>query len=145
MKNFIGVGNRLPWHYPADLKRFFRLTLLGTVIMGRRTWESLPKRPLEQRRNLVITTAPIAGVECFANLEAALADCSGEIWIIGGARLFAAAMHLADRIDLTLVPDRIEGPNAVYFPSIDGELYLAGPVVVHEDDPRLRRQLYQRH
>ncbi len=74
----IGVGNDLPWHYSADLKRFKRLTMGNTIVMGRLTWESLPKKPLPGRRNIVITSRELAPVEsgeveCFAAIEDARA------------------------------------------------------------------------
>lgn len=140
----IGVGNDLPWHYPADLKRFKRLTLGNTIIMGRSTWESLPKKPLPGRRNIVITSRELAGVECFAAIEAALATCTGDVWFIGGARIFAAAMEIADVIDLTYVPDRIDAPNAVRFPKLDNAVWQGEPVHQHEDDERLQRQIFRR-
>jgi dihydrofolate reductase len=140
----IGVGNTIPWRYPADMKRFKRLTAGATIIMGRNTWDSLPKKPLPERRNVVITSRAIEGVECFASIEAALATCSGDVWFIGGARIYAEAMAHADLIDLTYVPDRIDAPGAVRFPEIDARVWRAGPRVRHEDDPRLERQELRR-
>lgn len=140
----IGVANDIPWYYPADLKRFKRLTLGSTIIMGRRTWESLPKKPLPKRRNVVITRSRIEGVDCFTDVEAALATCQGDVWFIGGARLYQEAMQHADVIDLTHVPDRIEAEEAVHFPAIDPALFEAGPRQQHEDDPRLERQIFRR-
>ena len=140
----IGVDNDIPWHYPKDLQRFKRLTLGGTVIMGRRTWESLRRKPLPGRRNLVITRTRIPEAECFPDLEAALATCTGEIWFIGGARLYEAAMRHADRIDLTWVPDHVDRPDAVRFPDIDERVFEAGPRLPHEEDERLERQVFVR-
>jgi len=140
----IGVGNTIPWHYPADLKRFKRLTAGATVIMGRRTWESLPRKPLPKRRNIVITRSRIDGVECFAGLADALATCSGDVWFIGGARLYEEAMQYADVIDLTYVPDRVPAQGAVCFPEIDAQRFEAGPRQPVEDDPRLENQVFRR-
>jgi dihydrofolate reductase len=92
----IGRGGTIPWHYSADFKRFKRLTLDDTVIMGRLTWESLPKKPLAGRRNVVITSQRLPDVECFQSLEEALATCEGDIWFIGGARIYEEAMRVAD-------------------------------------------------
>ncbi len=64
----IGKDNSIPWHYSEDLKRFKSLTLDKTVIMGRRTWESLPVKPLPERRNIVITRSSLDGVECFQSM-----------------------------------------------------------------------------
>ncbi|MFQ5792376.1 MAG: dihydrofolate reductase [Acidobacteriota bacterium] len=143
-KGVIGVGGRLPWHYSADLRRFKRLTMGATLIMGRRTWESLPRKPLPGRRNLVITRSKMEGVECFRDIPSALATCKGDVWFIGGARLFREALPYADVIDMTFVPDDIESSDAVYFPELDPAEWRAGPLRPHEDDPRLKRRIYQR-
>ena len=71
-EGIIGKDNSIPWHYSADLKRFKRLTLGKTVIMGRRTWESLPVKPLPDRRNIVITQSSLEDVECFQSIDNAL-------------------------------------------------------------------------
>jgi dihydrofolate reductase len=140
----IGRDGTIPWHYSADFKRFKRLTLNGTVIMGRLTWESLPRRPLVERRNVVITGRDLPGVECFRTLEAALAASEGDVWFIGGARVYEEAMRFADTIDLTYVPDRIEGDNCVHFPAIDDSNWEAGPLEADLEDPRLKRRIYRR-
>ena len=140
----IGASGRMPWHYPEDLKRFKRLTLGSTVIMGRLTWESLAKKPLVGRRNVVITGRKLEGVECFPTLEAALATCEGDVWFIGGTRVFAEAMKFADTIDLAYVPDAIGPEGAVYFPEIPESDWEAGPLETHPDDPRLMHRVYRR-
>lgn len=140
----IGVDGKLPWHYSADHKRFKRLTLGTTVIMGRLTWESLPRKPLAGRRNVVITRRKLEGVECFPTISEALAACEGDVWFIGGARIYEEAMGYADFLDLTFVPDRIEAPGAVYFPEVDETLWEPGPFEVDSEDPRLKRRIYRR-
>ena len=140
----IGVGNKLPWHYPADLKRFKKLTTGDTIIMGRLTWESLPRKPLPNRRNLVITSRSLDGVECFPTIAKALQASAGSIWFIGGARIFAEAMQWVDTIDLTHVPNTITAPDAVFFPPIDSTLFSPGPKETHENDPRLQIQRFTR-
>ena len=109
----LGRSGELVWHLPDDMRHFKELTLGHPVIMGRKTWESLPERfrPLPDRTNIVVTrqegyTAEGATVD--ASLEdalasAALADGVDEIFIIGGGELYAAALPLADRLYLTLV------------------------------------------
>lgn len=109
----IGAGGRLPWHLPADLRRFRALTLGRPVIMGRHTWESIG-RPLPQRRNIVLSRDPAfaaPGCVCVPSLEAAWAACDGapEAMIIGGAGVYAAALPAAGRIHLTLVHARPSG------------------------------------
>jgi len=120
-ENVIGKDNAIPWHYSEDLKRFKRLTIGKTVIMGRKTWESLPVKPLPDRRNIVITRQQIDGVECFKSIDSALEECKGDIWFIGGAGIYEEAMDLADCIDMTLVPDSVSGKNCIYFPEIGNE------------------------
>lgn len=139
----IGLGGRLPWHYPADLARFKRLTVGTAVIMGRRTWESLPKRPLVQRRNVVITKSHLPEVEHHPGLEAALAQIPGPAWVIGGAELYRAALPLVDFIDVTWVPDQVTDPAAILFPELPAD-FEAGAPEVHPDDPRLTLQRFQR-
>jgi dihydrofolate reductase len=104
----IGRDNALLWHLPEDLARFKALTLGKPVVMGRKTWESLPPkfRPLPGRRNLVVSRSvrELAGAEVFASLEAALAACSEpEVCVIGGAELYALALPRADKLALTEV------------------------------------------
>jgi dihydrofolate reductase len=104
----IGRGNGLIWHESADQKFFRAVTMGHPVIMGRRTWESLPERfrPLPGRRNVVVTRDPAwraAGAELAASLDAALALVEGspKAFVIGGAQLFAQALPHADELVLT--------------------------------------------
>jgi len=119
----IGVDNRLPWHLPADLQHFKALTLGNTVIMGRKTWESLPAkfRPLPGRRNVVVTrdgNYRAEGAVVALSLPAAIeAAETGEAFVIGGAELYAAALPLADRLELTEIDAAFEGDT--HFPAID--------------------------
>ncbi len=122
----IGAGGSLPWHLPGDLKRFKDITLGKPVIMGRKTWDSLPKKPLPGRTNIVLTrdTAFAAeGTVAAHSLEAALAlaarENPSEIMIIGGADIFAAALPLATTIHLTEVHDAPAGD--VFLPAFPAE------------------------
>jgi dihydrofolate reductase len=142
----LGIGGKIPWHYPADLKRFKRLTAGATVVMGRATFESIG-RPLPQRRNVVVTRTAIAmaGVESVTSLEDAIALAGdADVWFIGGARIYAEAMKHVDTIDVTYVPDRVPVEGAVLAPPIDPRVFEAGDPVVHEDDARLTRRVYTR-
>ena len=112
--------------------------------MGRLTWESLPKKPLVGRRNIVITRRKLDGVECFPSVEAALATCEGDVWFIGGTRVFEEAMRHADVIDLAYVPDSVAVEGAVYFPEIPKSDWEAGPLETHPDDRRLKHRVYRR-
>ena len=142
-EGIIGKDNTLPWHYSADLKRFKRLTTDNTIIMGRKTWESLPIKPLPNRRNIVITRSSIKDIECFQSIDDALQTCEGDVWFIGGAGIYQEAMQKADIIDMTLVPDSVSGEDCIYFPAID-KSWIEGDTNVLEDDPKLRHKIYTR-
>lgn len=109
----IGADNRLPWHLPEDLRRFKALTLAHPVIMGRRTYASIG-RPLPGRANIVVTRDPgYAAPGCIIvhTLQAALdagAD-DGEIFVIGGAEIYALALPRADRLHLTEIDAEFHG------------------------------------
>jgi dihydrofolate reductase len=103
----IGRDGAIPWHVPEDLARFKELTLGHTVVMGRRTWESLPPRfrPLPGRRNVVVSRNPnysAPGAEVVDSVAAALAD-EGQTWVIGGAEIYHLALPLATRCEVTEV------------------------------------------
>lgn len=144
----IGLEGTIPWHYPADLKRFKRLTTGATVIMGRRTWESLPEknRPLPDRRNVVITSREIEGVETYPSLEEVLGviDEGEDVWFIGGEQLYDAALDHADFIDVVWVPEEIEDPDATRFPPLDPLVWEEGEIAPLEEDPRLKHQVFWR-
>lgn len=123
----IGRGNSLPWHLPADLRRFRERTTGHALIMGRRTFESIGG-PLPGRRTVVVSrnrhfAAP--GVRVAADIKGALALCGGEslVFIAGGGEIYRLALPLADRIELTVLPRPVAGD--VLFPEIDeGEFRL---------------------
>ena len=143
----IGKDGGLPWHISSDLKLFKQITMGKPVIMGRKTWDSLPKRPLSGRANIVLSRdgsfAPKNAVACEELSEAlqigrehAEDDGETEVCVIGGSSVFAAALPKAKRMYLTEVDANPEGD--VYFPAFDEadwievrrEAYPAGP----EDD-----------
>jgi dihydrofolate reductase len=110
----IGRDGGLPWHVSSDLKLFKEITLGKPVIMGRRTWESLPRQPLPGRRNIVITRNAdyvAEGAEIVRSVDEALAACEGEpeVSIIGGGQVYAQAMDRTDRIYLTRIHLEVEG------------------------------------
>jgi dihydrofolate reductase len=119
----IGRANALPWHLPDDLARFKTLTTGGTVLMGRKTAESIG-RALPKRRNLVLTrasVAPFAGQETVASLDAAIAECRDEtLWVIGGGEVYGLALPLAQRVLATEVDVAIDGADA-WFPGLPGQ------------------------
>jgi dihydrofolate reductase len=134
----IGIDNRLPWHLPADLKHFKALTLGHTVVMGRKTWESLPAsfRPLPGRRNIVVTrdgSYQAASATIAMSLPAAIAAAeNGEAFVIGGAELYAAALPLANRLQLTEIDATFEGD--AYFPAIDCHHWRETAREMHHDE-----------
>jgi dihydrofolate reductase len=108
----IGADGALPWRLPEDLALFRALTTGSTVVMGRRTWESLPDRfrPLPGRTNVVLTTDPswsAAGARRAGSVEEVLDD--GDLWVIGGGRVYAAFLPYADRLVVTDVDTRVDG------------------------------------
>jgi len=112
----IGNNNTLPWHLPEDLAHFKRHTSGCPVLMGRKTWDSLPPRfrPLPGRRNLVLTRQShwqAEGAERCDSLEDALARCADapEVWVIGGAQLYALALPRAERVVVTEIGQAFEG------------------------------------
>ncbi|TWF94860.1 dihydrofolate reductase [Saccharopolyspora dendranthemae] len=114
----IGRDGTMPWHLPEDLKHFRTTTAGATVLMGRRTWESLPPRfrPLPGRRNLVLSRTPQDGADTFPDLTQALASASGDVWVIGGAAVYRAALPLADRIVVTEIREPFDGDT--YAPEV---------------------------
>ncbi|MFH1296639.1 MAG: dihydrofolate reductase [Bacteroidota bacterium] len=118
----IGKDNKLLWHLPDDLKRFKRLTTGHSVIMGKNTWESLPKRPLPDRRNIVITDDPddhFEGAEMVMSIDSALALCKhdDENFVMGGASIYQQFLPLADRLYLTRVHKTFDGD--AFFPELN--------------------------
>lgn len=115
----IGFENKLLYWLPNDLKRFKALTTGHTIIMGRNTFESLPKGALPNRRNVVLsrTTKELPGCEVFPTLEEALQSCRSDedIYIIGGARVYEQAIRFADRLCLTEIDDTPKDADA-FFP-----------------------------
>lgn len=122
----IGFQNRLLFHIPADLEHFKRSTLGHTVIMGRRTFESLPKGPLPNRRNIVLSRqlASIGGCEVYLSLSEALRACEGEpeVFVIGGDSVYREALPLAHRLLLTLVDQDADHADAFFPPYDDWKL-----------------------
>jgi len=112
----IGNNNTMPWHLPEDMAHFKRLTQGWPVIMGRKTWDSLPPkfRPLPGRRNVVITRQQgwkEDGAEPASSLADALSLCgqSEEVWVMGGAQIYAQAEPLAHRIEVTEIAQDFAG------------------------------------
>jgi dihydrofolate reductase len=114
----IGNNNTLIWHLPEDLKRFKELTTGNTIVMGRKTYESIG-RPLPNRRSIIITRDPdysVEGCEVVNSLEEALLLSNSDCFIIGGGEIYRQAIDIADRIYLTLINKEFEGDTS--FPEL---------------------------
>ena len=123
----IGRDNTLPWRLPEDLAHFKRTTMGAPVIMGRKTWESIG-RPLPGRRNIVVSRNAqlrLDGAETSSSLEDALRLCVGveQVFLIGGAQLYAEALPSADRLIVTEIDADIAGDAR--FPAIDPQRWIA--------------------
>ena len=118
--NVIGFNNKLIWNIPNDLKRFKELTLGHSVIMGRKTFESLPN-PLPKRRNIIITKNKDYsrdGIEVTSNIEDAIDLCKSDSqpFIIGGGEIYSQTIETVDKIELTRVFENYKGD--AFFPNI---------------------------
>ena len=126
----IGKDNALPWSLPEDMAHFRKLTMGWPCVMGRKTWESLPRRPLPGRLNIIVSKTLRGGssanddVKIFSSLPAAIAHCAAyqKIFICGGASIYAEAFSLANRIELTLIHRSYEGD--AFFPEIDPAVWV---------------------
>jgi len=136
----IGKDNQLPWHLPSDMKYFKNKTWAMPVVMGRKTFEALGK-PLEGRTNIVITRQTDwkpAGVEIVHSIDQAIVEATKldakEIFIIGGAEIFSAALPSTDRIYLTLIHHNFEGD--AFFPELKQEEWKLVSNKDHEADEK---------
>ncbi len=130
----IGKDGGLPWHIPSDLKHFKAVTLGKPVIMGRKTWESLPRKPLPGRQNIVVTrqngfVAEGAEVAHSVSDAISLAGELPEICVIGGAELFVSLLPRANRIYLTRVLAVVEGDTIM--PEVSGKEWVTRDLVLH--------------
>lgn len=136
----IGFENRLLFRLSADLKRFKELTTSHTIIMGRKTFESLPKGALPNRRNVVLSRradVSFEGCEVFGSLKAALQSCGEDeqVFIIGGESVYAEALPLADRLYLTHVKATPAQADA-FFPKFDASAWKVVKEEAHEADEK---------
>lgn len=129
----IGNNNQLPWHYSEDLKHFKEITTGKTIVMGYNTYKSIGK-PLPNRRNIVISYAPVEGVETYASIPAMIdqltSEGASEIFIIWWAMMYQQFLPLADRIYLTEIKKAYVGDT--YFPIFEDQFTEIGREV-HED------------
>lgn len=140
--NAIGKDNQLLWHLPADLKHFKDITSGHTIIMGRKTYDSIG-RPLPNRRNIVITRSQdliIPGIEVTNSLDQALSLCDAEeeeeVFIIGGAELYKHALEATNRIYLTRVHHTYDADT--FFPEIEAGKWTETNIENHQPDEKNR-------
>ena len=136
----IGYQGKLLYWLPDDLRNFKATTSGHTVLMGRKTFQSLPKGALPNRRNIILTrdTAFSAdSAECFTTLEAALASCtaSEQVFCIGGEQLYKQTIHYADQLIVTEI-EAIASHADAYFPEIDNKLWIETKRVFHAKDEK---------
>ncbi len=142
-KNFaIGRNNDLLYHLPNDLKHFKQITTGHTIIMGKNTFDSFPKRPLPNRRNIVVAfpeqiPQDKEGAEWMTSLDEAFAESAndGEVFIIGGAYVYKQTFPLVDRLYLTIIDDEPDNAD-VYFPAIDWDEWVELSREHHDADER---------
>jgi dihydrofolate reductase len=133
----IGKDNELLWRIPEDMKRFKRLTTGNTVIMGKKTWESLPRRPLPGRKNIVLTDIPgeiIDGSVTAYSIDDALQQCEkdDQVFVIGGGSIYRQFIPVADRLYITHVHRSAQAD--IYFPEIDPEIWEVEEREDHEQN-----------
>lgn len=138
--NAIGKENQLLCHLPNDLKYFKSVTQGHTVIMGRNTYESLPNGALPNRRNIVLSRNKdlrLERCEVSSSLEEAIALCSNEseVFIIGGATVYAKAIDLADKLYITYIHHKFEGADA-FFPKVDENKWIESSRIDNEADDK---------
>lgn len=138
----IGRDGAIPWHAPEDLAFFQRETLGGAIIMGRKTWDSLPKRPLPRRLNIVVTSTPRAAEDStlFVPLENALgaARAAGHLrlYAIGGAGIYRAFLPQADRLLITEVDIDVPDADTFFPPIMPEEWRLTASLPLRQNNPR---------
>lgn len=133
----IGAKGGMPWHLSEDLKRFKRLTMGHPIIMGRKTWDSLPKQPLPGRENIIVTRQTdyrAEGATVAHSLDEALAHArtagATDAFVIGGGELFLLALPVADTLELTRIERDFEGDTL--FPEL-GEVWKETAREAHPD------------
>lgn len=143
LNRVIGRDGKVPWDIPEDLHRFMQLTSGHTVLMGRKSFESLG-RPLPNRRNVVLSSRAFPGVETYTSVDAALAAVQTEekVYVIGGGEIFRQLLNRVDMIQLTLVEQNVEGDT--YFPPYEDLVTSAFTLVGQEPHEGFRYLDYER-
>lgn len=140
----IGKDNKLPWHFSEDLKQFKKLTTGSTVIMGRKTFESIG-RPLPDRENFIVsrTVTELEGARCFNSIGNAIGAVNTEnAFIIGGAEIYKNTIHSVDGIYLTRIDADYEGD--AYYPEVPDQFEEVEIQCLREKDPRIDVVFYEK-
>lgn len=147
----IGVNNSIPWKKPADLKRFKAVTMGGTLVMGRKTFDSMGRRLLPGRTTIVISRSSQDGVPSCSSVEHAITmglASDKPVWVIGGGEIYSIALPLVDEIDLTVVTDydAPEEGDIVEFDFLKAGMpgFKLQSEEQNADDPTLVHRLYVR-
>lgn len=148
--NAIGHNNDLPWHLSDDLKRFKAITTGYTVLMGRNTWNSLPFKPLKNRRNIVISQTMEAtdGCEIARSIDESIKLCCNDekVFIIGGARIYTQMIDKVDELIITHVMHTFENTDT-FFPTIDQNQWSISEKseILHDEKSNLDYQYVTYH
>ena len=114
----IGKNGKLPWHISEDLQNFKKLTLDSTILMGRKTWESLPIRPLSKRRNIVLSSKKVFNVECYTSVEGCIEklidDGIDKLFVIGGSTVYPNFINRANELHITQVDEVTKGIDTIF-------------------------------
>jgi len=143
LNRVIGKDGKVPWDIPEDLERFMRLTTGHTVLMGRRSFESLG-RPLPRRRNVVLSSKPIAGIETHQSLDAAFRALKDQekVFVVGGGDVFQQLIDKADLLQLTIVEREVVGDT--FFPPYEDLVKAEMELVFEEQHQGFRYLDYSR-
>jgi len=144
--NVIGYQNSIPWYLPADLKYFKKCTLNKTIILGRKTFESIGNIPLSHRRNIIISTKyknPM--IEVVSSINEALQLCKNddEIFICGGDSIYQQTILMVNKIYKTLIHSQLNGDK--FFPNIPSNFKLVNEVFRPKDDLNLYDMTFQEY
>jgi dihydrofolate reductase len=142
LNRVIGAGNKIPWHLPEDFKWFKQLTTGNVIVMGRKTFESIGK-PLPNRETIVLSRSQFSfpGVRTISGLnEIELAGETRQVFICGGAQVYAQALPLCSDLYLTLVKREVEGD--AFFPAFEGQFELVEEI---RDTPEFKILHYRQH
>ena len=119
----IGKNNSLPWHISEDLINFKKITSNHTIVMGRKTWDSLPKKPLPNRRNIVLSSQYINEVECYTSIESCIKslkkDNISDIFVIGGKMIYDSFFPDANILHITFIEQVVDGIDTFFTISMD--------------------------